>query len=155
MSKNRLKKDVENILKRDEPGRSGGEIQYLKDIGELPKDLDPVPETIISNEEAGYDQAEYDEMEDSAMTPEEIATSERAAWNKLYDLEGTKKISDWNDKDKALAEEMTGFTYDELLDMGVTQPDGMTIEEIFERGRNDDGSIGHPLTEDERASLEQ
>lgn len=131
----RIKKDVENILKRDEPARSGGEVQYLKDIGQLPSDtdnLDPVPETIISNEEAGYDQADYDEMEDSAMTPEEMRSSEKAAWSDIYKIESSKPIESWSDLEKEKMLEMTGYEYDELVSAGVTKPDGMTIEELME-----------------------
>lgn len=106
------------------PSRSAGEVDHNSDDAEGLRSL--------TDEEAGYDQAAFDEEVDSAMDDDEIAASEAKAWKLINDIEDNVPIEKWNDLQKAQVEEMTGFTYDELLDAGVTKPDGMSIEQLLE-----------------------
>ena len=130
------KKDLNHIQKKDEGNLSGSERSILADYKGLPPedetaDSQSKPEYKLTDEEAGYDQAAYDEEVDS-MRDEEISASEAEAWKTINHIEDNVPIEKWNDLQKAQMEEMTGFTYDELVGAGVTKPDGMSIEQLLE-----------------------
>lgn len=131
--------DIDHINKRKDPQISGSERSILEDFNSEP--LPPKKETdavatgshVISDEEAGYDQDAYDaevDSSDDADTPEH-----RAAFAKVYEIE-TKPIDTWSEEEIKLVEKTTGFDYAGLKESGVTEPDGLSIEDIMERGPN-------------------
>jgi len=159
------KKDIKYITDKDPEARSGQERAILEDMGLIAEDK-PAPAhgtTRLTDEEAGYDQAAYDELmesfdgqdEDFNNWPEEVKARYEKAWNDVYSIE-QKPISSWTKDELSHVTAVTGLSVQELQDYGVTQPDGLSIEELMERGRDPlTGAVGAPLTEEEKANTQR
>lgn len=117
----------------------GPEVQDIEDIRDA-----KISATMLSNREAGYDQAAYDEQQDSMDDQFDFAPDE---WDKLWDIEGKKPNPDqWTQDEENRVVGMVGLSADEIK---REIKNGHSISDILERGVTEDGHIGPPLTEEE------